>query len=72
MQYNSPAPMSALAQFVGEACLAQGKYPGKRGFDLPLGNQLSDGWVNQGLLLCKARGPDCRLSSLIHQAFQVM
>src|SRR2546426_5558062 len=35
--------MSALTQFVGEACLAQGEDPGKRDFDPSLINQLSDG-----------------------------
>ena len=43
MQHDASAPMPALAQFMGEACLAQGEDPGQRGFDLSLVNQLSDG-----------------------------
>src|SRR5258708_27730693 len=35
--------MAALAQCVGEACLAQGEDPAQRDFDLSLVNQLSDG-----------------------------
>jgi hypothetical protein len=43
MQHDAITPMPTLAQFVGEACLAQGEDPGKRDVDLSLVNQLSDG-----------------------------
>ncbi len=43
MQYDAPAPMAALAQCVGEACLAQGEDPAQRDFELSLVNQLCDG-----------------------------
>ncbi len=43
VQYDAPPSMAALAQCVGEACLAQGEDPAQRDFDLSLVNQLSDG-----------------------------
>ena len=42
MQHDASPSMPTLAQFVGEAGLAQGEYPTKCDFDLSLVNQLSD------------------------------
>src|SRR6266852_6063656 len=43
MQHDASASMPALAQFVGEAYLAQRKRSRKNNFDVALVNQLSNG-----------------------------